>query len=882
MSGSKDFSAVYELRYNPNYVPRQSPSSRIETLSVEGEQSYLLAKEPQGEYYDVDAPTKAIWDLVDGTRTVKEIVSDARKADDKLTDKEVKDVLVSLAEEGTLETTEEQVKKKRVQAVSAFQLDVHLLDDSSKSLAGLFRFTRKLIRREELPVAVAFAALGLALSLSTFVHLYTDPSVLYVADSAIIGFLFYQMLVLLPVYAVHELAHAAVCDYYGGKPKDIGTGLYYLAPFFYCNTTDAWRLPKRARIMICAAGPLSTLVISSALVCWSFFLPAGSVQDVLRIAAFFGYYGSLVNFSPVIETDGYYMLADAVGIPNLRDEAFNYFKGGLLAALRRPARAVRRGKRERRVIGLYSLVAVAWLAFFGYTTFWLMSLYARDAYMSARSLWLTAARAAAFNPATVGVSAATLAYFSLMVAGFCVMGSVASKKIRLKGAKLETIHDKRVSVFLPLPSSMRDGGSVLVDEAKKTARGYSHSYSTALEPPICVCSLNLGRVDESLESTRARMHEIEASFREVHKRFLDQHPLSSQESPAKDLASRAILEFARELPRPERREGLERASDFLKEQDEKASLLLQSAFGTVWTLEMGPDDYKRVKREMLPSLVAEDLMSAGLSNRLEEFKRREVLGAVSLASLSAEVDKESREVSRQSELYQVLVLNEPMKSRLVFVGRTDKVEAAMSWLGGLYLYQAWTSVMDEVLEDAAVGLGSIRLSPSASMTKTLVGKLSGRELAKMAAGMEGLERVLAAATEAAARIASTYESAANFHEGLVSLMDVETYDIGLYKPVLDANARRLEGVGEMLKQFRTELSRLSKRASAGRELLEEERRIREQAPAPRGGLVRGLLKSITGSGRRGESTAAYETQVRLALATLRLLYQVVAFGDIAQ
>ena len=46
----------------------------------------------------------------------------------------------------------------------------------------------------------------------------------------------------------HELGHAAACRYGGGRPGAIGAGLYLMLPAFYTNVTDAYRLPRRARV----------------------------------------------------------------------------------------------------------------------------------------------------------------------------------------------------------------------------------------------------------------------------------------------------------------------------------------------------------------------------------------------------------------------------------------------------------------------------------------------------------------------------------------------------------------------------------------------------------------------------------------------------------
>jgi hypothetical protein len=421
-------SGIYELLYNPKFTPRRSPGSHIDEMIVDGESAFVLANETTGEYYEVDGKTNAIWNLLDGTRTVKDVIEEARKADETLTEKGVRQLIVSLAEEGTIESTEPEVDKSRIESASAFQLNIHLVRDSSKSLARFFRVTRRLIRKEELPIALAISAVGAILFAGTFAHLFSNSSVFAIAGSTLLGYLFYQLVVLLPVYAVHELAHAVACDHYGGKPKGLGTGLYYLAPFFYCDTSDSWRLPTRARIMISVAGPLSTIVIASLFVFVSYFIPAGFERNFLQIAAFFCFYGTLLNLSPVLETDGYYILADIVKIPNLRDESFAYVKRvfrhllGKRARAGRGAAAVRLGGRRGQIFLLYGLISIAWLLVWGITSLQLFSIYGRDAYSSVVSLASTILRDRVFNVTTVGVDVATLSYFALLLAGLGVMG----------------------------------------------------------------------------------------------------------------------------------------------------------------------------------------------------------------------------------------------------------------------------------------------------------------------------------------------------------------------------------------------------------------------------------------------------------------------------
>ena len=881
---SRDLSAFYELIYNPSYSPSRSDNAHIEKLEIDGKPTFVLMKESTGEYYEVDEVTNAVWNLLNGRKTIRDISVEVTKTDSPISEKEVRDIVVSLAEEGTIESTEPEIEQKRVELVSAFQLDVRLLKDCSKSLAGFFKVTRRLIRKQELTVAIAIGIVGVVLFSGTFIRIFSNTSIFEVEGSTLIGLLFYGLLVLSPAYAVHELSHAAVCDYYGGRPRALGTGLYYLAPFFYVDTSDSWRLPRRARIMISTAGPLVDVVIASLLTIWSYFVAPGFGRNLLQISAFLCFYGTLVNLSPVIETDGYYILTELVKVSNLRDESFGYIKKVVLSKLGRSASVGRRGARERRTFLAFVIIAVAWFVLFAYTTANFMYVYGADAYRAFSSLSQTLLRTRPFDPTAVGVNLAALAYFGLFLGGFGVMGVVSYGKVRMKGAKLETIHDKRVSAFLPLPSFIsRQNAQELVKRADKAASKLSRSYSVTLEPPLCVAAIKLGRVDQSLDETRADMQRTEQVFRSLHSEFLSRSLTSARSSSKREIMAVNLTTLARQFPTFEKRGAIVSVSKFLKRRDERMLYLFQSAFGTVWTLELSPDDYKRINRAIFPSLIAEDLGVTDLAGEVEAFKKQTVLGASAMAMLASEIEEESKEVRKRPELYQITALLEPVKSRLVFLGRTDKVEGSVVWLGGLFLYQAWTSFISEVLDEATLGLRSIRLGPSVSITKTQAANLQDQELELLRQDLERMEELSKAAEGSLTSLEGTYESAKSFHELLSSLVSDETFDIGLYKPILSANSKHLEGITDQIREFQIEFGKVRKAldTSAAEVVAEYSRRTSSVSASkknPFGRAGRLVWARLSGDGNRTR-TPAFDRQVKLMLAASRFLYDVVIGGD---
>ena len=873
---SADVSAIYELLYNPKYVPERSPTARIELMTIEGQPTYILTKEA-GEYFEVDETTNVIWNLMDGRRTVSQIQVEASKPEKEVTQKEVRDSILSLAEEGLIATTEPEIEEKRVEMVSAFQLDVRLVKDSSKALSGFFKITRKLVRKWELPIAVAVVIIGFFLLGGSSFQTLSDPAKLQILGSTLLGALFYQEIILMPVYLVHELAHASTCDYYGGKPRELGTGLYYFATFFYCDTSDSWRLGRKARIMISVAGPLSTLVIGSLLVFASYFMAPGFGKNALDVASFFCFYGSLVNFSPVIETDGYYILSDVLKLPNLRDESFAYFKRGVFRLVGRKVKKVSYTAHTKRILLIYSIMAIAWLFFFAYTTLTLTYFYSQDAFHLLSNLFEILTRATPFAAFTILVSIAGLVYFVFLIAGYFIMGVAAYQKIRIRGLKLETIQDKRVSIFLPLPSFFkRESASKLLEPAKGLAKKLTRSFSVIWEPPLCVAALKLGKVDQSLEQMRRDMLSAENSFKSMHYRFLSKNlPHSSDESSDKKLLVSSLNALAGQFPPFERKQSMNEVSKFLKRQDTLMLYLLHSAFGAVWTLELSPTDYKRIRRELFPNLVAEDLGVAEFDGELERFKRHTVLGLDALSKLSLELDKGAGRVNRRPEQYQATAFIEPVKSRLVFVGRTEGIERSIVWLGGLFLYQAWAGYTREILYEASLGLRSI--SQSSALGKAQAAKLSSEDLNLLRGELDRITALKTVADNALSQIKSALYSAQNFHESLVSLLDDQNFDVGLYEPILASNSDQLEAVKDKIEDFGKDYLKTFEQISKTKLTIEELSDKDDSKAENKKGKTFGLFGH--GSEKRNHSSDYY-AQVKLLYALTRLLYSVTIASDV--
>ncbi|MFM9975888.1 MAG: HlyD family efflux transporter periplasmic adaptor subunit [Beijerinckiaceae bacterium] len=122
----------------------------------------------------------------------------------------------------------------------------------------------------------------------------------------------------------HELGHAYVATAVGIRVRSMGIAVMMMAPMLYTDVTEAWRLQdKRKRMAIDLAGVAVEMVIAGlALLAWA-FLPPGDGRDIALVITTAAVAATLaVNLSPFMRFDGYYVLADFIGVKNLQPRAF--------------------------------------------------------------------------------------------------------------------------------------------------------------------------------------------------------------------------------------------------------------------------------------------------------------------------------------------------------------------------------------------------------------------------------------------------------------------------------------------------------------------------------------------------------------------------------
>jgi putative peptide zinc metalloprotease protein len=125
--------------------------------------------------------------------------------------------------------------------------------------------------------------------------------------------------------ALHECGHATACRYGGARPGVMGVGIYLVWPAFYTDVTDAYRLGKGGRLRTDLGG-----VYFNAL----FMIAALGVYllthfEVLIAVVVLLQFEMIHQFLPFLRLDGYYVIADLTGVPDI----FGRMKPVLLSML---------------------------------------------------------------------------------------------------------------------------------------------------------------------------------------------------------------------------------------------------------------------------------------------------------------------------------------------------------------------------------------------------------------------------------------------------------------------------------------------------------------------------------------------------------------------
>jgi putative peptide zinc metalloprotease protein len=342
----------------------------VELVSVRGSGYVMLRSPDDGMRACYLRLTPAEWQLaqlMDGTRTVARLVAEFARIAGRLAPDQVRRVVADLAANRMLDELPVDAFRP-LQEVQRRPLPVRLgrsvlatargrrmiVVDVDGFVSALYRCGgRALFTRTAAVLMSVVAVTGLALFVVTWWR--ASQSVFLTGGSYVAGAIVLLVLNVIAL-ACHELGHALATKHAGRDVPAAGLLVYFGIPSVFVDTTDVWMAGRRARIIVTAAGPAAGLVLAGATQLVGLAVPA--LGPLVFKLAFAWYLNALFNLNPFLALDGYYLLMDWLEIPNLRARGLSWVS----ARLRRRPPAFAALDREGRLVALYGIIAVLWIA----------------------------------------------------------------------------------------------------------------------------------------------------------------------------------------------------------------------------------------------------------------------------------------------------------------------------------------------------------------------------------------------------------------------------------------------------------------------------------------------------------------------------------------
>jgi len=334
VSGKSIFSSSwYRVR---GLRPRLRSNAKIHRHLYRGETWYVLQELTMERFFRFTPSVYSVIGMMDGRRTVEELWHEACSllGDDAPTQDEMIQLLAQLYQVDVLQCDvpgdaaellkryETSTRRKwQTNILSVFSWRFPLLDPER-----FLQFLLPVVR----PLFGWFGALlwlaALIPAIILFGTHWTDLTEgvldrVFMPDNILVLWLLFPL-----IKTFHEFGHAFATRVFGGEVHEMGVMMLVITPVPYVDASSASAFQQKwRRVLVGAAGMVVELFIASlALFFWISAEP-GILRTLAYNAIFIaGASTVFFNANPLLRYDGYYILADLIEIPNLRNRSNSY------------------------------------------------------------------------------------------------------------------------------------------------------------------------------------------------------------------------------------------------------------------------------------------------------------------------------------------------------------------------------------------------------------------------------------------------------------------------------------------------------------------------------------------------------------------------------
>ena len=355
--------------------PKLADDIEVRRFKTRWGMEYAMIANPRDlVHFKLDPSELQLLDLMDGSRTVEEIVLERMRESGDLEAGFVADLVTTLREENFFDERFQNVEaslNRTLHPPTIGTRAVRLLKELSVDWFGAYRFVRWLyehgLKHVFRPVALVFSTLLALFGFAVFLQTVHAKTFSFSSDKLALEGLVILGLNLFLTF-VHELGHALVIVRHGRKMKSAGVMIYFGTPAFFVDASDGLMMSRHQRMVQAFAGPYAQAVVAgiAAIIAWAY--PHGGLSQVLYKVAVLNYLMVFFNLLPMLELDGYHILSEAVDVPDLRPRSLAFVRHDFLRKIRTRERLT---KTDWGLLA-FGVIGVAFVVFSYYTSifFW--------------------------------------------------------------------------------------------------------------------------------------------------------------------------------------------------------------------------------------------------------------------------------------------------------------------------------------------------------------------------------------------------------------------------------------------------------------------------------------------------------------------------------
>jgi putative peptide zinc metalloprotease protein len=337
----KDNTPASDLERRKHVKLRVRADLSIKPQKYEGRTYYVIKDPVSLRYYRFKEHEHFLLRMMNGTHTLDDAQKEFEKRfrPDRLTLEDLEQFGQQLLTAGLAQNESPQAgkqlfdrrkKRRRMEILQALTNILYIkipIFDPEKLLTRMLKYTRWIFTASFLFVSAGVMLAAIVLVLTHF-QTFRDRLPSY-QEFFSFKTIIYMWAALGVVKVIHEFGHGLSCKVFGGEVHEMGFLFLCFSPAMYCNVSDAWMLPSKwRRIIISGAGIYVELMIAaiSTFVWWNSTGQPFINYLSLSLMVVCSVSTVMFNGNPLMRFDGYYVLADWLEIPNLRDRSNRYIQ----------------------------------------------------------------------------------------------------------------------------------------------------------------------------------------------------------------------------------------------------------------------------------------------------------------------------------------------------------------------------------------------------------------------------------------------------------------------------------------------------------------------------------------------------------------------------